>query len=62
MQEMTAKESSTIEENISNIKDIDKKIREYNKLMIAAATNLDFETAISYRDKIKKLEATYLKS
>ena len=62
MQEMTAKESSSTEENISNIKDIDKKIREYNKLMIAAATNLDFETAISYRDKIKKLEATYLKS
>ena len=62
MQEMTAKEQSSIEENIFNIKDIDKKLQEYNKLMIDAATNLDFETAISYRDKIKKLEATYLKS
>ncbi len=43
-------------------KNIDKTIHEYNKLMLEAASNLDFETAISYRDKIRKLEEQYLKS
>ncbi len=44
------------------IKDIDKKLREYKKLMIEAAQNLEFETAVIYRDKIKELEKLYLKS
>ncbi len=44
------------------IKDIDKKLREYKKLMIEAAQNLEFETAVIYRDKIKDLERLYLKS
>ena len=63
MEEMTAKEAaSTTSETISELKDFDKKLREYNKLMQQAAADLDFETAILYRDKIKKLENSYLKS
>ena len=45
-----------------NIKDIDKKLNKYNKLMKEAAANLDFETAMAYRDKIKELEQIYLKN
>ncbi len=45
-----------------NIKDIDKKLNKYNKLMKEAAANLDFETAMIYRDKIKELEQIYLKN
>ena len=44
------------------IKDIDKKLREYNKKMREAAQNLEFEEAMKYRDKIKELEKLYLKS
>ncbi len=44
------------------LKDIDKKLRDYRKLMKEAATNLEFETAMIYRDKIKELEQIYLKS
>ena len=44
------------------IKNIDKKLREYNKLMQQAASDLDFETAIMYRDKIKQLEEIYIKA
>ena len=63
MDEMTAKEETAPTENDAVLlKDFDKKMREYNKLMQQAATDLDFETAILYRDKIKKLEETYLKS
>ena len=63
MEEMTAKEAaSPTSETISELKDFDKKLREYNKLMQQAAADLDFETAILYRDKIKKLENSYLKS
>lgn len=63
MEEMTAKETdTTTSETISELKDFDKKLREYNKLMQQAAADLDFETAILYRDKIKKLEDSYLKS
>ena len=62
MEEMTAKETDTSSsESISELKDFDKKMREYNKLMQQAAADLDFETAILYRDKIKKLENNYLK-
>ena len=60
MDEMTTKETiSDTDEKIS-VKNIDKQLREYNKLMLDAATDLDFETAIAYRDKIKKLESLYL--
>jgi len=62
MQEMTSKEIETSDAPIDTIKDIDKKLRELNKLMMDAASNLDFEAAISYRDKIKNLEKQYLKS
>ncbi|MBQ7284922.1 MAG: excinuclease ABC subunit UvrB [Alphaproteobacteria bacterium] len=48
--------------DIEHIKDIDKKLREYKKLMQEAASNLEFETAVIYRDKIKELEQLYLKS
>ena len=47
---------------LENIKDIDKKLREYNKKMREAAQNLEFEEAMKYRDKIKELEKLYLKS
>ena len=62
MEEMTAKEAATHEDETVLLKDFDKKMREYNKLMQQAAADLDFETAILYRDKIKKLEETYLKN
>ena len=63
MDEMTAKEEAAPTENDAVLlKDFDKKMREYNKLMQQAAADLDFETAILYRDKIKKLEETYLKN
>ncbi len=62
MQEMTSKEETIKTEESVDIKNIDKKLREYKKLMQQAAADLDFETAIAYRDKIKKLEDTYLKS
>ena len=63
MDEMTAKEEAApVENDAVLLKDFDKKMREYNKLMQQAAADLDFETAILYRDKIKKLEETYLKN
>ena len=63
MEEMTSKDTTktTISPVISS-QDIDKQLRKYNKLMQEAASNLDFENAILYRDKIKKLEDIYLKS
>ena len=63
MEEMTAKDESSSKETLDvEAKDIDKKLREYKKLMRKAAEDLDFETAIAYRDKIKRLEDFYLKS
>lgn len=62
MQEMTSSDDTPTKQEIEDVKDIDKKLRQYNKLMLKAAEDLDFETAISYRDKIKKLEEQYLKS
>ena len=63
MEEMTAKEEASkkilVEDDLKNI---DKKLREYNKLMRKAAENLDFESAIMYRDKVKHLEDFYLKN
>ncbi len=63
LSEMTAKDY--IEEkpkDAEQIKDIDRKLREYKKLMQEAAANLEFETAVVYRDKIKELEQIYLRS
>lgn len=61
--EMTAKDYiETKPQEAEKIKDIDKKLREYKKLMQEAAANLEFETAMVYRDKIKELEQLYLKS
>lgn len=40
--------------------DVEKQIREYNRLMQKAAADLEFEKAIDYRDKIKELEKMYL--
>jgi excinuclease ABC subunit B len=62
MDEMMAKDEAKSNEKTVALQDIDKQLREYKKQMLAAAENLDFETAISYRDKIKKLEQTYLNS
>ncbi len=64
MEEMTAKEDTDMpkEDNLAELKDFEKKMKEYNKLMQQAASDLDFEKAILYRDKIKQLENTYLKS
>ena len=42
--------------NTGDAKDIEKQIKECTKLMKEAATNLDFEQAVIYRDKIKNLE------
>ena len=63
LSEMTA--GDYVESNAheaEQLKDIDKKLKEYNKLMKEAAANLEFETAMVYRDKIKELENIYLKS
>ncbi len=64
MEEMTAKEDSDMPkaDNLADLKDFEKKMKEYNKLMQQAASDLDFEKAILYRDKIKQLENTYLRS
>lgn len=45
-----------------DIKNIEKKIKEYTKLMKAAALNLEFEQAVIYRDKLKELEALAIKN
>lgn len=55
-------ENKTNKISSDEIKNIDKKLREYNKLMQQAASDLDFETAIMYRDKIKQLEEIYIKA
>ena len=49
-------------EDIEKIKNIDKKIKEYTKLMHEAAQNLEFEQAMVYRDKLKELEILALKN
>ena len=60
---MTAKDSlDKNKSNIRDVKDIEKQIKEYKKLMQEAASNLEFESAVIYRDKIKELEQIYLKS
>ena len=62
LSEMTAKDYvETQAGDAEKIKDIDKTLREYKKKMQDAAANLEFETAIAYRDKIKELEQIYLR-
>ena len=63
LNEMTVKDyiETPIKEEIP-AKDLSKKIKEFNKLMISAADNLDFEQAVLYRDKIKDLELRLLKN
>ena len=58
LQEMPDEEKDRV--SVDEIKNIDKQLREYNKLMQQAASDLDFETAIMYRDKIKQLEEVYI--
>ena len=48
--------------DIEEIKNVEKKIKEYSKLMKEAAANLEFETAVIYRDKIKELELLAMKN
>ena len=48
--------------DLEKIKNIDKKIKEYTKLMREAAQNLEFEQAMVYRDKLKELEKLALKN
>ena len=48
--------------DIEEIKNVEKKIKEYTKLMKEAAANLEFETAVVYRDKIKELELLAMKN
>ena len=63
LSEMTSTgESNHPSPKAEDLKDIDKILREYKKLMMEAAQNLEFETAVIYRDKIKDLEQLYLKS
>lgn len=49
-------------EDVEKIKNIDKKIKEYTKLMREAAQELEFEKAMVYRDKLKELENLALKN
>ena len=47
---------------VKDLKNIDKKIKEYTKLMKEAALNLEFEQAMVYRDKLKELEKLAIKN
>jgi len=47
---------------VEEIKDLEKQIKEYTKLMKEAALNLEFEQAMVYRDKLKELENLALKN
>ena len=55
-------ESKTNKQELSDIKNIEKKLKEYTKKMKEAAANLEFEEAVIYRDKIKELEELGLKN
>ena len=55
-----SKKEST--QDLSDIKNIEKKLKEYTKKMKEAAANLEFEEAVIYRDKIKELEKLGLKN
>ena len=49
-------------QDAEKVKNIDKKIKELNKLMKEAAQNLEFEQAMVYRDQLRELEALALKN
>ena len=57
-------ESSPTTPSVSkdDLKNFDKRIKEYTKKMKDAAANLEFEEAMKYRDKIRELERQYLKN
>ena len=46
---------------VEDLKNIDKKLKEYNRKMKEAAQNLEFQEAMVYRDKIKELELLAMK-
>ena len=48
--------------SVEEVKNLEKQIKEYTKLMKEAALNLEFEQAMLYRDKLKELEALALKN
>ena len=62
LDEMTMKDEDKGRKNTNKVShdDIERQIREYNKLMQNAAADLEFEKAIAYRDKIRELEKLYL--
>lgn len=63
LKEMTETDFVKDEEtNVEEVKNIEKKIKEYTKLMKEAALNLEFEQAMVYRDKLKELEQIALKN
>lgn len=47
---------------VEDLKNIDKKLKEYNRKMKEAAQNLEFQEAMVYRDKIKELELLAMKN
>lgn len=47
---------------VEDLKNIDKKLKEYNRKMKEAAQNLEFEEAMVYRDKIKEFELLAMKN
>lgn len=49
-------------QKIEEVKNVEKKIKEYTKLMKEAALNLEFEQAMVYRDKLKELEMIAMKN
>lgn len=63
LKEMTETDFVKTDTNdVEKIRNIDKKIKEYTKLMREAAQNLEFEQAMVYRDKLKELEMLALKN
>ena len=49
-------------QEVEDLKNIDKKLKEYTRKMKEAAQNLEFEEAMVYRDKIKELELLGMKN
>ena len=54
--------SKNVATQLEDVKNVEKQIKEYTKLMKEAALNLEFEQAMVYRDKLKALEAFALKN
>ena len=49
-------------QEVEDLKNIDKKLKDYTRKMKDAAQNLEFEEAMVYRDKIKELELLGMKN